>query len=208
MLEEARKNAPRHREKYRQHLEKLQTERNDLQIKKQREKEKSERKLVEMKERITSELTEYGLWISTAEVKRQVSAITSETKRRRALKAQLRFRKKVLGQEHHNESVFAFSSKEKGQFTSALLCQNLLQLVQSCTCDEPTPSFSDDSLAEKSIQHNFKDSDGTVRAYEGRVISQVPGFEGWYNVVYTEEPGIVYTFKLTDDLKNGDLKVL
>ena len=40
------------------------------------------------------------------------------------------------------------------------------------------------------------------------VISQVPGFPDWYNVVYIEEPDIVYTYKLTDDIKNGDLKLL
>ena len=210
MFEEARKNVPQHRQKYHQHLVNLQKERNLLQIQKQKEKEEAERKCVEMKEKITSELTQYGLWITETEVHRHISAMKSETQRRKALKAQLRFRKRVLEQQHPDKSVFAFSSKEKGQFTSNMLFQNLLQLlVQSGACNGPAPPRScDDSLADKSIQHNFKESDGTVKAYEGKVISQVPGFADWYNVVYTEEPDVVYTFKLADDLKNGDLKVL
>ena len=139
---------------------------------------------------------------------RHVSAMKSETKKSKALKAQLRFRKKVLQQQHPDESVFAFSSKEMGQFTSTILCRNLLQLVQSCTAMEPIPSSSDDSLAGKCIRHNFKETNGTITAYEGKIISQIPGFEEWYNVDYTLEPDIVYTYKLTEDLKNRDLKVM
>ena len=215
MLEEARKNAPQHRRRYKEHISKLQEERKQIQLKRAKEREETERKQVESKEKITSELTEYGLWVSAAEVNRHVNALKSETKKRKALKAQLRFRKKVLQQQHQDESVFAFSSKEKGQFTSTILCENLLQLVQSCvsleqSCAslEPISGSSESSLTGKCIQHNFKEPDGAIKAYEGRIISQVPGFEEWYNVVYTLEPDVVYTFKLTEDLKNGDLKII
>ena len=47
--------------------------------------------------------------------------------------------------------------------------------------------------------------DDKLQQYKGKVVSQVSGFSEQYNVVYDEEP---YTFKLMDDYKNGDLKVL
>ena len=55
--------------------------------------------------------------------------------------------------------------------------------------------------------HNF-DIDGVVKPCKGKVISQVPGFSDWYNVVYDSEPDTVYTFKLQDDIDSGDLKIM
>jgi hypothetical protein len=61
-------------------------------------------------------------------------------------------------------------------------------------------------LVGKHIKHKFSE-DGQLVTYSRRVISQVPGFPNWFNVVYTREPDIVYTFNLSEDLKNGDLHV-
>ena len=61
-------------------------------------------------------------------------------------------------------------------------------------------------LVGKHIKHKFSE-DGKLITYSGRVISQVPGFSNWFNVVYTREPDVVYTFNLSEDLKNGDLHV-
>ena len=59
-------------------------------------------------------------------------------------------------------------------------------------------------LVGKQIDHTFLVKDGKLEHYAGKIVSQ---FEEWYNVVYDEEPGYVYTYKLMDDYKNGDLKV-
>ena len=207
LFAEARRNAPKHRQKYRQHISELEEQRRKSQIQKQKEKEESEKRRMEMKEKITSELTSYGLWLSAIEVDTNLRAMKSETRKCKALKAQLRFRKKVLEQQHPDDSIFNFSSKERGNFNSQLLRQNLLKLIQEAkSCPMPTSSGTT-TLADRDIEHNFE-ADGCIKAYKGKVIAQVPGFSEWYNVVYTEEPGIVYTFKLVDDLENGDLKLL
>ena len=52
------------------------------------------------------------------------------------------------------------------------------------------------------IKHTFKD---TVDV--GRVIGQVPGFPEWYNIKYDNDPAI-YTYKLQEDYKRGDLKII
>ncbi len=160
-----------------------------------------------MKEKITSDLTEYGLWITTHQVHSHLSAMKSETRKRIALKAQLRFRKTVL-QQTTTDSLYKFSSKNKGHYSSQLLCQNLLKLITDADHTSGTVSSSTDAdLSGKCIMHNFEDSDGAIKPYKGKVIAQVPGFLEWYNVVYNEEPVVVYMFKLNDDFENGDLKI-
>ena len=57
------------------------------------------------------------------------------------------------------------------------------------------------------VDHQFIEDEKFV-TYSGEVISQVPGFSEWYNVVYDNKPGTVYTYKLLDDLRNGDLRVV
>ena len=195
LFAEARKNAPKHRQKHQQHISELEKQRRKSQIQKQKEKEESEKKRVEIKEKITSELTSYGLWLSAIEVGTNLKAMKSETQKCKALKAQLRFRKKVLEQHYPDDSIFNFSSKEKGNFNSQLLHRNLLKLIHEAkSCPTPTSSTTTTTtLADRNIEHNFKEADGSIKAYKGRVIAQVPGFSEWYNVVYTEEPGIVYT---------------
>ena len=69
MFEDTRKNAPQHRQRYHEHLSNIEKERIKVQNKKQKEKEASERKWVQMKEKITSELLIMDLDISsTSEV--------------------------------------------------------------------------------------------------------------------------------------------
>ena len=41
----------------------------------------------------------------------------------------------------------------------------------------------------------------------GKVLSQVPGLCRWYNIKYDDDEA-VYTYKLQDDLKNGDLDII
>ena len=57
-------------------------------------------------------------------------------------------------------------------------------------------------LVGKKIEHTFTDD-----TYTGRVISVVPGYPDWYNVVYDDDTA-VYTYKLLDDYKNNDLKII
>ena len=83
------------------------------------------------------------------------------------------------------------------------LIENLSKLVQKSfeqPCGEP-PSTSRPLLVGKSVTHKFKDKE-----YKGRVISTVPGYPEWYNIVY-EGDEAVYTFKLLDDYSKGDLKI-
>ena len=43
--------------------------------------------------------------------------------------------------------------------------------------------------------------------YLGRVISTVPGYPQWYNVIYDTDPA-VYVYKLLEDYAAGDLEII
>jgi len=74
-------------------------------------------------------------------------------------------------------------------------------------CPANSPEDTDFDLVGKRIDQQFNES-GKLVTYSGRVVSQVPGFIEWYNIVYDDEPETVYTYKLLDDMKNGDLSLV
>jgi hypothetical protein len=202
IMQEARTNASHFRTTYRQRILEIEHKNLEQQQEKEKKNEEAERKLTEAKEKTTSEIINYGLWQSIAQIDSCLDGMNSESQKRVALKVQLRFRKTVLQQQAPAE-LYRFSSKEKGQFTSNVLREHLVQLVQGIDQSQTTES----SLTGKVIKHRFEEN-GKQKFYQGRVISHVPGFLQWFNVVYTNEPDIIYTFKLSEDIERGDLQIL
>ena len=203
LIEDARKNAPRFRKLYQKRISEIEQQHIKQQQEKEGKKIAAEKKLLETKEKITTEIINYGLWQSNSQIDCGLELLTSETQKKTALKAQIRFRKVVLQQSVLDESLYRFSSKEKGQLNSIALRDNLVKLVAAVS-DQAT---QDSPLVGKVINHRFEEN-GTEKFYKGKVISQVPGFPQWFNVVYNNEPDIIYSYKLTEDIENGDLQVL
>lgn len=214
LMETARKLVPKHKQKFKERLLAIQAHRIELQQKQEQEKEAAKQRLLLEKERITTDMIQYGLWQSEADVNEGLKLAKSETQKRQSLKAQLRFRKTVLQQTYNaDKDIYKFSTKQKGQLNSTALKVNLLKLIiavanqQSFDSESSAPSGSDIHLVGRRIDHRFTEDEQLV-TYSGKVISTVPGFPEWFNVVYDNEPGIVYSFKLLEDLRNGDLHVL
>lgn len=203
----ARKLGPMHRKKFRERLAYLKVQQEEALQKKQEEAEKQRERLLLQKEKLTGDIVKLGLWQSSQDVNASLRVLRSETSKREAIKTQLRFRKTVLEQKYKDMAVFQFS-KNKTQYTSTVLKENLLLLLADATMHE---QVSDDCptchLVGARIDHQFIENEKLV-TYTGEVISQVPGFSEWFNVVYDNEPGTVYTYKLMDDLRNGDLRVV
>lgn len=129
-----------------------------------------------------------------------------------ALKVQIRFRKHILQQEHIDKSVFKFSDKQDGTYTVQRLSDNLIKLVSAAESETPERQLSLDSttphfLVSRRVSHSFMENEEIVQ-YTGTVISMVPGFPTWYNIVYDNEPDCVYTYQLLDDYNNGDLTLI
>ena len=157
-------------------------------------KEKEERRL-KLKEKMTSDICYYRLWQSDSDIDKFLSEISTETERKKALKVQLNFRKKVLKQASPEKDTYLFSYKVQGktkQCTSEQLTVKLKQLV-TASFSLPSPQNQEDDrrplFSDRKITHKFHD--GT---YTGRVISAVPGFPEWFSVLYEGDEAI-YTYK-------------
>ena len=88
------------------------------------------------KEKLTKEIEAFGLWTSKAKVEDGIKSCTKQKGKKAALKLQINFRRKVLGQTHPDKAVFQFSHNQK-QYTIAQL-KNLLLLIG--VIEEPEPS--------------------------------------------------------------------
>lgn len=215
LMEEARKNAAHYRKAYQRRLLAIGEEHKRQQEEKVQKRQAAEQKLLAAKEKLTAEIISYGLWQSVEQVDSGLHSITSETQKRAALKVQLRFRKVVLQQEAE-DGLYRYSSKEKGQYNSSKLRENLIVLLNKAIDTDllatgpgaRVENSSSLSLTGKRIKHRFEVEGGKKKFFHGNVISQVPGFPEWFNVVYNDEPGIVYSYKLSEDLQNGDLQIL
>ena len=64
MMEEARKNGLQHRKRYRQRISAIEKVNIEQQYKREKEKEESEKKQLKAKEKITTDIIDYGLWQS------------------------------------------------------------------------------------------------------------------------------------------------
>ena len=170
----------------------------------QLEIQRLEMKAFKNKEAATEQIIHYGLWQSPSEISTKLCELTGKKEKVTALKAQLNFRRLVLQQPVKDKSIFNFSSKEIGLFCFEHLTDNLLVLVKSAhqldsDGDDAVPAF----LVGKQIQHRFQENDASTW-FNGRVISQVPGFPKWFNVIYEDDPS-VYSYQLMDDYSSGDL---
>lgn len=115
----------------------------------------------------------------------------------------------MLQQKHSDKDIYKFSDKTSGNYSVAKLQENLLRLIQSAQTQPllSNPSNLTSTLVGKRVLHYFN-VDGKLQGFHGYVISQVPGFPEWYNIVYDEEGDIVSTYQLMDDYNSGDLELV
>ena len=172
----------KHKKTFKERLKALEENRAQAQLDRQQQKEESERRVLLQKEKITSDIVQSGLWLSAEDIDRHLEKCSSETQKREALKAQLRFRKTVLQQKiSSDKDIYNFSKKGCRQFNSQKLHANLLQLIQaarSISNDSQNPprntATGELHLVGKDINHTFL-VDGKLQQYKGKVVSQVPG---------------------------------
>ncbi|XP_006822212.1 spindlin-3-like [Saccoglossus kowalevskii] len=126
----------------------------------------------------------YGLWQYKQQVLDSLATFQTIEGKKDGLKAQLRFRDTVLQQKPITPKVYTFSkrvspdSDRRVSLTWQELRDNLLTLVENAF---NLPTSQEDG--------------------------QVPGYGEWFNIVYDDDQA-VYTYKLLDDYRDGDLKIL
>ena len=125
-----------------------------------------------------------------------------------ALKLQINFRKKVLGQTHPEKIVFQFSHNKR-QFPVAELKENLLKLLSH---EEPAAELTleeiihdPEILIYRRIEHQF-DCDGELVWYTGTILSYDKGSKE-FRVVYDNEED-EYSFPLIENIRKGEIRVM
>lgn len=145
-LTAARKLAPQHKHKFKQRLASIEQTRILTQQQKEKEKQQAEVRSLLEKERLTSDIIQYGLWQSIDQMDKALQAISSKTNKGKALKAQLRFRKTVLQQSYPTDKeIYKFSSKQVGNFTPTMLRENLTKLIQAAAREVNTANSPEDT---------------------------------------------------------------
>ncbi len=171
----------------------------------------AKRRKQERLEKITNEIIYYGLWQTEKEVDERIVTYSRKTELVAALKAQLNFRQHVLGQSTGEATDFTFSYKVDGkvvQVTPEDLTKKLKKLVlHAYTLPQVESEGNTSHLVRKRVTHKFDIPGEGEKWFPGTVISQVPGYPDWLNIKYDDEEG-VFTYKLLEDLKNGNLKLI
>lgn len=158
----------------------------------------------EKKHQICSQISQDGYWTSADDATAVLAKKSSETKRKQALKTQLKFRQVVLKQAFSDKSVFQYSKAGK-QLTSPELLQNLCKLMEASRCPTDLEVLADRKLlVGTQILHRFQDDDGDLTWYKGLVVGRVSDSE-LFEVLYFGE-GEIYEFELLEDYHKGDLK--
>ena len=91
---------------------------------------KKKTKELKTKEDLTLRVQQFGLWTTYEEMHTSLKNMSSKKEKINALKLQINFRKKVLGQVHTDKTVFQFSANRR-QLSVEQLAQNLSLLFST-----------------------------------------------------------------------------
>ncbi|WAR05051.1 SPIN3-like protein, partial [Mya arenaria] len=209
ILNKARKDVKHLRRAFKQRNAQIETERRRILAEKREKAEQAEQNRIKKREDITDNVQLWGLWQTEQEVDSSLSRIKTKTEQVSALMAQLNFRKTVFEQKCEDKSVYRMSKKVDNKnvpLSVEELTLNVKKLVRKAYEVDVVANPDEQVLVGRKINHAFM-TDGERTWYIGKVISQVPGFPSWFNVKYSEDQAI-YSYRLLDDLKSGELKLI
>ena len=198
----------------------IEVRREEALIKKQYDNAQKEMKKALEKEKLTKEMEKIGLWTNPIEIEDGLETVRKRAEKLRLLKLQIKYHHKVLGQIHHDKSVFQFSHNKR-PFSINQLMQNLCQLLATEESHIPgtdqgeplanaIPSLEEvldqpELLVGKKIKHRFE-VDGELVWYNGTVLQMNYETEE-FQVEYDGEDGVC-SFQLLDDIASEDLLIL
>ena len=208
LLHAARTLTSVHRANFRKRREDIELKRKEILLQKEKEQMKKTEKEIREKEELTKKINLVGLWTTQDEVLTGLDKIVGKKAKKDALKLQISFRKKVLGQTSDNQTLFQFSHIRK-IFTDSQLLQNLCKLL-SLNYDHQTLTSVDiqrdpELLIYRQIEHQFN-CDGRLVWYKGTVLSFDKETKE-YRILYDNEEE-EYSFPLLEDLEKKEVKIL
>ncbi|XP_060582463.1 uncharacterized protein LOC132738872 [Ruditapes philippinarum] len=208
LMRESRRDGRKYRETFKARVKEIQEERRKRLAEKAAEAARKNEIQRKKREEIVANILYDGLWQSEEQINEALGIIKSNKDKRAALIWQLKFRKTILQQKYHDKTVYNFSKKGTDNKYKDLTISELKDNLKKLLDESFKGPHSERErrgvplLVGKRIEHQFQDE-----TYIGRVISVVPGYPDWYNVVYDNDVA-VYTYKLLDDYRNKDLKII
>ena len=128
LLHAARTLTPVHRANFRKRREDIELKRKEVLLHKERERVRKKEKEIKEKEELTKKISFVGLWMTKHEALAGLDKIVGKKAKKDALKLQISFCKKVLGQTSDDQTLFEFSHNRQ-VFTDTRLLQNLCKLL-------------------------------------------------------------------------------
>ncbi|CAC5372984.1 unnamed protein product [Mytilus coruscus] len=134
-------------------------------------------------EKQTSNIIYYGLWQCKETLDNILMSIPNKCEKRKALVLQLGFRQNVLKQYVKDKKIFNASNNGM-LLTIETLTENVKQLIEEAASKDVASNIHQRSskmpiLVNKRISHSFNEG-----AFDGKVISTVPSFPDYYNIIY------------------------
>jgi E1A/CREB-binding protein len=212
LLDAARTLAPTLRAKFKARRQEIAARREEDVQRRVEANARKKLKAVREKEKLTKDIEKLGLWINRTEIEDGIDAFVKQAKKKEALKLQIKFRHKVLGQTHPNKDVLKFSHNRR-PFSVDQLKNNLLLLIDEDEDLEPSLDTSLNNedymqhpahLVGKRIQHRFKVG-RKYKWYNGIVLHMHPSTKE-FEVKYDGEDDAC-CYALLEDIESGDLKI-
>lgn len=119
------------------------------------------------------------------QIKEALELIENNKEKRSAIIWQLKFQKTILQQKYSDKTVYNFSRKgAHNKYVDRSLSELIGKLKKILDESLKKPQKERERrgvplFVGKGIEHKFEDN-----TYKGRVVSVVPGYPEWYNVVY------------------------
>lgn len=172
--------------------------------------EKKQKAVLKAKSKHTNDIIYFGLWQNRDQVGTILEEIPGVSEKRKALISQIRFRQKVLKQSVSDKKIYHVIEKGKAHSIDKLT-ENVLKLIKDAGegVGSERKSQNVPLFVGKRVVHTFEDG-----KWNGRVISVVQGFPDFYNIIYdkdvedTTTPTAIYTYKLKEDCRNGNLEII
>uniref|UniRef100_A0A1X7UAB5 Uncharacterized protein n=1 Tax=Amphimedon queenslandica TaxID=400682 RepID=A0A1X7UAB5_AMPQE len=208
LFKAARSLAPSFKEKFKARRQEIESRRKRDMEKRIEDNARKDMKIVKEREMLTKQIEENGgLWMKEEEMETALASLSTQKKKKEALKLQINFQNKVLKEKHSRKDVFKFSHNGR-QFSVAELKLNLLLLMgvsEGSNNQLSQVTLNPELLVGKKIKHCFEVGEELVW-YTGTVLSMNPETME-FEVQYDDEDNVCF-FTLLDDISSGDLVLL
>ena len=149
LLQTARKIAPEFRRLFKERKQNILEARIRALHEKQHALEAARIKQLRLKENLTKDIVQYGLWQSKEDIAEGVAKERSKTAKLSALKVQFNFRKRVLDQRSYCHKELFLFSKGGQQYTVKELMDNLAKLINEEEEEEAVSGLAKSHWLEK-----------------------------------------------------------